>query len=534
MREIRNVAVFGMGAVGSVLAWQMSRRKEIHIYGIVRDIGAYWGAPIIVDGRALQIDYRSIETMPGVPMDMILLCVRSYDFERTAELIRPLVGKDTLLLAFTSGIRRDEHLSRMYGRSGVVPCCLLGAQMNRNSRYVTVEREGVVWFGSNPATAEGTIDSLQMFWNRCGIRTRCSRRMDSVLWKAFLLESVREQTGFVFQQSYGEILENERARKVMREVQREIEGVAAACGTDPNEERLPSCEEYLSWLPSEGKSRMLQDSWQNRRMETDAFCDGFLRLAQEKEISVPACRWLREEILQMTERRNEAPICEGQFRNLSSRKGVTATPEIIAARLRSEIIQGKYTSGGRLAENELAARFYASRSSVRSALQILSGEGLIKTLPNGRREVCRFTNKELCDLFDMRWQLESMALDILLKNKDTVYPSLAEALGKIEKKYRTQSIVEEPEDLDVLFHRCLVQSADNLFLQNAWDSVARLWYAMMLSARQSQPRGRLLELFGKHRHLYELILARDAAVYPELKRHISEEKDNAAVMFGLL
>ena len=42
----------------------------------------------------------------------------------------------------------------------------------------------------------------------------------------------------------------------------------------------------------------------------------------------------------------------------------------------------------------------------------------------------------------------------------------------------------------------------------------------------------LLEHFGKHRYIYELILARDGAAVPELKRHIEEEKERAAAVLG--
>ena len=85
----------------------------------------------------------------------------------------------------------------------------------------------------------------------------------------------------------------------------------------------------------------------------------------------------------------------------------------------------------------------------------------------------------------------------------------------------------------MLFHRSLVRSADNMFLLNSWDNIARLWYATIyFTGRDREGTRSLMELFGKHRYIYELILARDGAAVPELKRHIEEEKERAAAVLG--
>ncbi len=534
MDRIRNIAILGMGALGSALAMQLQKSKDTNLYGIVRDLETYWGAPIVVDGKPLRINYRSIETMPGIAMDLVLLCVRSYDFESAARLIRPLVGEETIILPFTCGLGCSAVLSSLYSDQHVVPVALPGALISRNSRYITVSRKGVIWFGPGCEDQHRQILLLRTLFDSCGMRYYLSGHMDAIQWKNFMLDTLSGQTSLVFQLPFGKLTSNERARKVLREAQREIAAIAGVSGIQIETAGLPTCEAYLASLPADSHARMLQDYWQNRRLETDALCDDLLARAAANKVPAPACTWLREQIREMTEKRSIFPAGEGQIRSLSSRQGLTVTPEVIASRMRINILKGNYAPGTRLAENELASQFYASRSSVRSALQILAAEGLIKTLSNGRREVRRFSGKELQDLFDLRYCLEQMALESLLKDNDTVYPRLANALARIEKKYHSKSIAEEPEDLEVLFHRSLIQSADNAFLLNAWDGLSRVWYATMYFTRQTQRADRTLsELFGKHRHLYELILARDKAAFPELRRHINEEMANATAVLSV-
>ena len=142
----------------------------------------------------------------------------------------------------------------------------------------------------------------------------------------------------------------------------------------------------------------------NRRLEMDIFGDYVCKLGEEKKIPLPANQWLREQLHAMIKKRAELPVegIEFKARGLSARQGYLATPEKIANQMRVDLIRGNYGAGEKLSEKELAERFDASRSSVRTALQILSNEGLLRTLPNGRREVIEFTEKQLKDLYDVR------------------------------------------------------------------------------------------------------------------------------------
>lgn len=523
MKRISNVAVFGMGAFGSSLAKQISENTDTAVYGVVHELDAFWGSPILIDDQPVRVNYRDLETMPSA-MDLIILCVKSYDFRTAAEAIRPMICSDTVILSFTGGLDRSELLLGMYGTEHVVRSTVIGADVVRNGRYVSVLSRGTVCFGNSGETNDENLDRLEEFFLRCGIKYTRSEHIDYLIWKEFMFAAACGQISLVFQLRYGEIFSNERAVEVMREVQQEIVKVSQKYGIGLTERDIRQWEEFIHQLPADGQAHMLQDFRLNRRLETDVFCDYFCNLAKDLHVAIPACNWLREEIHSMILRRGSLRADDGEIRGLSTRKSIYATPEKIASQLRVDIMQGKYPSGELIAENELARRFDASRSSVRAALQMLANESLLTTLPNGRREVTAFSSKRVNDLFEMRWDLENMALTRIIQNNDTVYPSLADILGKMEKKYRSHSITEEPADLDVMFHRELIRCADNIFLTNAWENIAQLWYTtMQFDSQMRRGNHYLMEMYGKHRHLYEMILSRDRAVFPELKRHIQEE-----------
>lgn len=204
------------------------------------------------------------------------------------------------------------------------------------------------------------------------------------------------------------------------------------------------------------------------------------------------------------------------------------TPDRIANQIRLDIITQKYAAGTKVAETELAAQFNASRSSVRTALQSLEGEGLITTLPNGRREIAEFSFKQLQDLFDFRWMVENRALEIIMNNKHSFYPMISRVLEKVEEYSINGPEDTDWYDLDIQFHRALVASSDNRALLNAWESNVPVIYSLMnLNASKGYREQYVAEFLDKHRNLYEHMILGNEVCFAELKKHILDAESIA-------
>ena len=128
------------------------------------------------------------------------------------------------------------------------------------------------------------------------------------------------------------------------------------------------------------------------------------------------------------------------------------TTDRIQEQLRKDIIIGKYRKGDKIVETDLAEAFEASRGSVRSALQALEGEGLIRMLPNGRKEVVGFTKKEARDMYEMRWMIENHAVKFAWENKTMNFTPLLEVLREIEQCAQEMDTEADWYDLDIRFH----------------------------------------------------------------------------------
>jgi DNA-binding GntR family transcriptional regulator len=140
----------------------------------------------------------------------------------------------------------------------------------------------------------------------------------------------------------------------------------------------------------------------------------------------------------------------------------------VASVLREAIIDGSLVAGTPLVEARVADELAVSRGPVRSALHVLAGEGLVRTLPNGRTEVVGFGAADLHDLFRVRFELEGTAIRWGAERAAPLTP-LEDAVAAFEVEGATTPRLVE---LDIAFHRALVQRSGSRFLVEAWQAVA--------------------------------------------------------------
>ena len=88
--------------------------------------------------------------------------------------------------------------------------------------------------------------------------------------------------------------------------------------------------------------------------------------------------------------------------------------EQIGEFLTQAIMDGQFTSGQRLVENELQRRFGVSRTPIRESFRILEKKGLIHNIPRKGTYVRKITQKDIEENFPVRANLESLAARLAL------------------------------------------------------------------------------------------------------------------------
>lgn len=179
----------------------------------------------------------------------------------------------------------------------------------------------------------------------------------------------------------------------------------------------------------------------------------------------------------------------------------------VAAYLREAILGGQLRPGDRIRQQEVAARFGASRLPVREALRILEAEGLTELAPHKGARVPRLTQHEVDVIYQMRERLEPLAL---AESLPRLTASEDEQLGKLQQRIEDNGDLEEFLDLDREFHLLTYSGCPVEPLNSA---VARLWNSTQHYRRSYVALGgqdRMWLVNAEHRLIVDAVLRRDA------------------------
>lgn len=143
--------------------------------------------------------------------------------------------------------------------------------------------------------------------------------------------------------------------------------------------------------------------------------------------------------------------------------------ESALSHLRAAILSGALAPGTALGEVAVSEQLGVSRGTVRESFRTLQQDGLIE--PHGRGLRVRVMSAhEIGELFRVRAELEGLAVEevLALPDADAVVARIAEALPPASGEVLSYSA---RMDLDLGFHRALVEGSGNRLLLRLWTAL---------------------------------------------------------------
>src|SRR5687767_13575541 len=144
------------------------------------------------------------------------------------------------------------------------------------------------------------------------------------------------------------------------------------------------------------------------------------------------------------------------------------TTHTVLSKLRELIVTGKLAPDTRLRAEALAEQLEVSRTPVRSALALLSAEGLVSYSANRGYAVRPVTIRDIFDSIDVRATLESLACQQSVErgwspqDLDKLADLSRQTQAIIDKGEWSETIEREWYDLNRLFHRSIHRAAQNV------------------------------------------------------------------------
>jgi len=203
-----------------------------------------------------------------------------------------------------------------------------------------------------------------------------------------------------------------------------------------------------------------------------------------------------------------------------------AASEVLAKRLRRNILRGHYVQGDQLpTERELASKAQLGRGSIREALRILEAEGLVQTHAgrHGGSVVSRPSDHLFAQQIDSYARTHGLSLQALVDARAAIEPMVAQLAAKHRTDDDLATLRRVADRMDavaasdvrlflkenVKWHHALATASRNDLLRAFATSISKLMYEASRIRNFATPDVRTV-VSKSHRRILAAIEQRDA------------------------
>lgn len=175
--------------------------------------------------------------------------------------------------------------------------------------------------------------------------------------------------------------------------------------------------------------------------------------------------------------------------------------------LRGAIIAGDLPPGQRLLEVEISTQLGISRGTLREALQILEGEGIVESSHGRGKYVMSISERAIKEIYSVRSILEQEAIRLACQKVDPQGLEKLQAILAALFEAAIKNEVHQVIDLDFAFHQEIWKIADNHLVERLLHSISQ--QARIYLAIQVKLYNDLLDGISDHQQILEAIRNQD-------------------------
>ena len=287
------VAVVGAGGVGGYFGARLAEvGADVHVLARGEHLRAI---------RAAGLDVRSVKGdvvvhVPATdrpdeigPVDVVLLCVKTYDADAAVHSLPPLVSEDTAVVPLLNGVDHLDALRATVGSDHVLGgAAYVFAHVARPGVVEQTGGPGVIAFGELDGRTSDRVDRLRAVCRQASILHSDERDILVVMWEKLAFICAQAGMTAAARTSIGEVRESPEAWAMFRRIASEVVAVARSEGVRVAPDTVDAVVSFAEQLHPDARSSLHDDLVAGRRLELDALHGSVVRRARRHRLDAPA------------------------------------------------------------------------------------------------------------------------------------------------------------------------------------------------------------------------------------------------------
>jgi len=278
---MNKIAIFGLGAIGSVLTKYLLVNKKNQLFFFNRS--PLKEIQIIFEGQ-IQNYSIELERSSEVKFDWMIVCLKTYHIPGAKNAIKQLVGPETKLVVFRNGLALASDFQDILPSKNILETIIdCPIQQQSNETYLQLRLPKII-LPNCPLAKE-----FNLLFESTGIDLRLMDKFKQSQWKK-LIESAALGALQVLHEKPCLIFKNPKIKKEYLKLVQEGIAVANSDGVNISTKFKSDILKKLESYPDTKSSSMLIDHLAGRQLELDAKIGAILKIAKENGIDIPNSR----------------------------------------------------------------------------------------------------------------------------------------------------------------------------------------------------------------------------------------------------
>lgn len=310
------IAIIGVGGVGGYFGGKLASKyaaiREHDIYFIAR--GKHLAE---IKRNGLKVlsqdgDFTAIPTIatdnPGDLglLDLILFCVKTYDLENAARQLVNNINEKTGFITLLNGVDNAERLRTILPK-GIVLNGLV---------YISshIEAPGVIRHIGGPCRLifgpeNGNKEKYQYIediLSNANINTELTEQIAIQVWTKFIFVGPLAGITSLLQKPFGAIIEDDKSKKMLEGMMKEVESIARKRGIILPEDIVPLSLEKVSDFPYDTRTSMQMDFEKGKKTEVESLTGYIVKSGIKLGIKTPLHQKVYSELLKRLPQNNSS------------------------------------------------------------------------------------------------------------------------------------------------------------------------------------------------------------------------------------
>lgn len=297
MKDIKNVLICGIGAVGSIYANKIQNFDAENFRVLVdkQRYERYIKNPTIFNGKELNFNYV-LPDDNNFKADLIIIATKYDGLFDVIENIKNFVQDDTVIMSLLNGVTSEKIIAQTYGREKLLYSYFIGHSAVRTGRNIVHDDVNTIVYGSENSADFDNVQRVKEYFERVGINYKIPEDIIHSLWLKFMLNVAANQTTAILRFTFGEFFENDKCMEFAINLMKEVQLIAKAEGVKNTDVMIEETISHLHTMIPEGKTSMLQDVEAGRKTEVEMFAGTVIKLGLEHGIATPYNKIVKEMI----------------------------------------------------------------------------------------------------------------------------------------------------------------------------------------------------------------------------------------------